>query len=123
MKRDELRLKKSNSPGGCVSEEFAVKQHHSADEVEAEEHGKRENQVKWHHGHVAVAIGMQCGPREEESARQGMYGTHEQLHTYLHHPTHGHRDSPVVHTVVYREQLQLMQSDTVSLSTVVNSLS
>lgn len=51
-------LKNSNSPGRCVSEEFAVQQHHPADEVEAEEHGKREDQVKWHHSHVAVAIGM-----------------------------------------------------------------
>lgn len=52
-----------------------------------------------------------------------MYGTHEQLYSYLHYTTYGHRYPPVVHTVVYREQLQLIQSDTVSLSTVVNSLS
>ena len=75
--------------------------------VESEEHGKREDEIDGHSlGRDHLAVGVDRRPREEEAARHWVDGTDDQLRDDLRHLLSGHGDSPVLHTVVYGEELQ-----------------
>lgn len=85
-----------------------MQQHHSADEVQAEEHGQRKGYVVRNPlaANVPALVGQLGGPQEVVLARYGVHGTDDQLHGDLRDPLPSHGDSPVVRAIVDHEQLQ-----------------
>lgn len=98
----------TDTPGRSVSKQFAVKQHNSADEVEAQEHGQGECHVVGHpfRTYITALVGQLRSPQEIILARNRVHGTNTQLQADLTNPLPRHGDSPVVRAVVDHEQLQ-----------------
>ena len=98
----------TNTTRASVREKFTMKQHHSTNEVEPQEHGQAQGHV---HGHplgpyLPPVVGQLGGPEEVEPAGDGVDGTDEELHAYLHHPLPRHGYPPVISTIIDHEQLK-----------------
>ena len=83
-----------------------MQQRHTSNQVEAQEHGHREQDV-----HVGVrpqgcVAEDQAGrPGEDVAARDRVHGAHQQLQGHEEDPLTGHGDAPVVRSVVHHEEL------------------
>lgn len=90
-----------------VREKLRVKQHHTTNEVEPEEHGQREGDVVWHTlgADVAVLVCQLGRPQEVVFARNRMNRADRQLYRDLRDPLPGHCDPPVIRAVIDHEQL------------------
>ncbi len=66
------------------------------------------------HGRDGLPVGVDLGPREVEGPGHRVHGAHRQLRHDLPDALPRHRDPPVLHTVVNREQLQRDGNGTVS---------
>ncbi|KAK2168238.1 hypothetical protein LSH36_19g09011 [Paralvinella palmiformis] len=97
----------ADAPRAGVREQFAVEQHHPADQIESEEHGQGQEKVD---GHVLrgdlLAVRMYRRPSERELSRYRMDGTDDQLDHNLDQALPGHRYPPVLHAVVDGKQLE-----------------
>lgn len=99
-----------DAAGGSVGEELAVEQHHPANQVEAQEHRHRKDDVHVSvDGRRRVAAGETGGPAEDVLAWDRMDGADEELQDDKENPLKGHSYPPVVCTVVHHEQLQEKQ--------------
>lgn len=84
-----------------------MQQHHTADEVQAQEHGDGQKDVHGHHTRDGrLVLRFDHRPLEGEVARDRVDGADENLHEQLDHAPPGDGDAPVLHAVVHREQLQ-----------------
>lgn len=93
--------------GGGISEELAVQQHDSGDEVESKEHGYRK-----HHVQIRLRLRGSIGegeprpPHEFEVTRHRMNRRNDQLQRNEQHPLYGHGDPPVIRTIVNDKELR-----------------
>lgn len=101
-------VQSTDTPGRSVSKQFAMQQHDSADEVEAEEHGQGQGDVVRHpfRADVAALVGQFRGPQEVVLARDRVHRADAELQPDLGDPLPRHSDPPVVGAVVDHEQLQ-----------------
>lgn len=97
----------ADAAGRRVREQFAVQQHHPADEVQPEEHRQGQRHVVRHPARLqfAVLVGQFGLPLEVILARDRVDRADHQLHRDGGDPLPRHRDSPVVRAVVDHEQL------------------
>jgi len=91
-----------------VGEQPAVKKKHAPDEVEAEEHRQRQQQVDGHlRGGDRLTVGVHRPPDEIVRAeRRRMNHTDNNLDGDLEERATRDSDSPVIDAVVYHEQLK-----------------
>lgn len=96
------------TPGGSICEEFAVEEHHPADEVESEEHREGESNIVRHPlpPHLASFVGQLGRPEEVVLPGYGVDRADGQLRSDLGYPLPGHRYPPVVCTVIDHKQLE-----------------
>ena len=99
----------------------AVEEENSADEVEAEEHGQGQEEVHRDKlGADVLPVQGHGGPPEVEAARDGVDGAEGQLDGDLERREGRDGDPPVVHVVVYHEELwdrRATQSSSIVYST------
>jgi len=100
-------IKGSDAARRGVGEQFAVQEHHSANEVEAQEHGQTESHVDRHPFGTddSAVIGQFGSPKEVMFARNRMDGADDQFECDLTDPLPGHRNPPIVGAIVDQEQL------------------
>jgi len=78
-----------------------VEQHGSTDEVEAEEHWQRYNNVNGHTGlGDGLAVRVDRRPVEVKVARDGVDGTYGELGADLGDDPPGHGNAPVIDAVI-----------------------
>ena len=97
-----------DAPRRRVREEFAVEEHHPADEVEPEEHREGEGDVVGHLLHPDVPSFVCQFRRPNETVLPGdrVNGADHKLDWNLRYSLPRHRYPPVVRTVVDHEQLK-----------------
>jgi hypothetical protein len=96
----------ADAAAGRVREELTVQQHRATYEIEAQEHGQRENEVDGHLGLVLLERVRRLGdPREVEVARHGMNDAYYNLDEHLHAALGRHGYAPVLDAIVYDKKL------------------
>ena len=95
----------TNTAGACVCKELAVQEHHPAYEIEPQEHGQAKGHIHRHplRANLSTMVGQLGGPEEVKPPWDGVDGTHEKLHSNLHHPLPCHGYPPVIRTVINHE--------------------
>ncbi|PSN37876.1 hypothetical protein C0J52_26465 [Blattella germanica] len=91
-------VESANAPGRGVGEELRVQQHHSADEVEAKEHGQGQRHVVGHPSrpYVPALVRQLGGPQEVVLSRDGVHCANAELEADLRDPLPRHRYPPVM---------------------------
>lgn len=106
-----------------VREQLAVEQHDPADQVQAQEHGHRENDVHVGVSHGRrVAEGQASSPGEHILTRDWMDGADKKLERNKENPLKIHGYPPVICTVVHHEELKGLKCLQISQKTEAISI-